>query len=211
MRLLQANLNHSCGAQDLFGQALLEWQVALAVAAEPYSIPDHPPWYGEAVGSVAIATGGIPGAPAVTLLESGRGYLVVEWGECVVVGCYIPPSRNLCEFEEYLGEVGSCIRRLLPRPVLVLGDFNAHATAWASPKIDARGGGGNPARLGSGAGTPARECGLRRYVRAAAWLVHHRSDVGVPCGRATGDGVEGDRGGGDTQRLPLHGVLRLLY
>ncbi|CAK9834318.1 Putative 115 kDa protein in type-1 retrotransposable element R1DM [Anthophora retusa] len=140
MRLLQANLNHSRGAQDLFGQALREWQVALAVAAEPYSVPDHPSWFGDGAGTVAIAAGGIPGAPAVTPLESGRGYLVVEWGEYVVVGCYIPPSRHLCEFEEYLGEVGGCIRRLLPRPILVLGDFNAHATAWASPRTDARGG-----------------------------------------------------------------------
>ncbi|CAK9820186.1 Putative 115 kDa protein in type-1 retrotransposable element R1DM [Anthophora quadrimaculata] len=140
MRLLQANLNHSRGAQDLFCQALREWQVSLAMAAEPYHVPDHPSWFGDVACSVAITAVGVPGAPPITLLERGRGFLAVAWGEYAVVGCYAPPSRSFSEFEGYLGEVGYCIRRYLPRPVLVLGDFNAHATAWASPRTDARGG-----------------------------------------------------------------------
>ncbi|CAK9820194.1 Putative 115 kDa protein in type-1 retrotransposable element R1DM [Anthophora quadrimaculata] len=139
MRLLQANLNHSRGAQDLFLHTLREWKVALAVAAEPYSVPDHPSWFRDEGGSVAIVRGDMPGAPPVTLLESGRGYLAVQWGEYAVVGLYAPPSRSISEFEELLGGVAAFIRQFHPRPVLVLGDFNAHASAWASPRTDARG------------------------------------------------------------------------
>ncbi|CAK9809188.1 hypothetical protein ANTQUA_LOCUS5925 [Anthophora quadrimaculata] len=207
MRLLQANLDHSRGAQDLFCQALREWGVALAVAAEPYSIPSHPLWFGDRGGSVAIVGSSAPGALPVALLERGQGYLAVEWGEFAVVGCYAPPSRNTADFGEYLGGVGRCIRRRAPRPVLVLGDFNAHAIAWASPRTDARG----RVLLDWAAELELRllNRGLVCYVRAADGFVHCGHHVGVVCGRAACDGVEGCGGDGDAERSSVS-ALRLL-
>ena len=52
--LLQANLNHSVRGQDLFVQTLAEWNIDLAVAAEPYRVPAHPNWAGDGGGLVAV-------------------------------------------------------------------------------------------------------------------------------------------------------------
>ncbi|XP_054003314.1 uncharacterized protein LOC128889607 [Hylaeus anthracinus] len=49
-----ANLNNCRRARDLFVQCLAEWQVGLAVAAEPYRVPEHPHWFGDEAGSVAM-------------------------------------------------------------------------------------------------------------------------------------------------------------
>nr|XP_034195161.1 uncharacterized protein LOC117611331 [Osmia lignaria] len=134
--ILQANLNHSARAQDLFLHVLAEWKIGLAVAAEPYRVPDRTDWFGDEDGSVAIiASPGSPPAP----LEHGRGYVGVAWRSIAVVGLYAPPSWPLAEFEQYLDRVGDFVSRCSPRPVLVLGDFNAHASLWGSPRTDARG------------------------------------------------------------------------
>lgn len=42
---LQANLNHSAGAQDLFVQSLAEWSIDVGIVAEPYRVPDGPNWF----------------------------------------------------------------------------------------------------------------------------------------------------------------------
>lgn len=54
-RLLQANVNHSAGAQDLLSQTLAEEDYALAIVAEPYRVPaEHPNWTVSNNGTVAI-------------------------------------------------------------------------------------------------------------------------------------------------------------
>nr|XP_034195328.1 uncharacterized protein LOC117611492 [Osmia lignaria] len=135
--ILQSNLNHSARAQDLLLHHLAEWKVGLAVAAEPYRVPDRHDWFGDEVGSVAVI--GTAFSPPPTLMERGRGYVAVQWGEIAVVGMYCPPSLSLASFEECLGRVGDVISRCYPRPALVLGDFNSHAKSWGSPRTDARG------------------------------------------------------------------------
>ncbi|XP_072938884.1 uncharacterized protein [Epargyreus clarus] len=49
------------------------------------------------------------------------------------------PNCSLAAYEAFLGRVGDCIRGCLPRPVFVLGDFNAHSRAWGSKRDNARG------------------------------------------------------------------------
>ncbi|XP_076397819.1 uncharacterized protein LOC143266091 [Megachile rotundata] len=137
--ILQANLNHSARAQDLFVHTLAEWQVGLAVAAEPYKVPEHPHWFGDDVGSVAIAWTTLPGSSVCELITRGRGFVAVNWDGTAVVGIYAPPSWTLARFEEFLDGMSACIARCLPRPLLVLGDFNSKAQAWGSPSTDARG------------------------------------------------------------------------
>ncbi|XP_020297395.1 uncharacterized protein LOC109861950 [Pseudomyrmex gracilis] len=123
--LLQANLNHCRQAQDLMTQSLAEWGGGLAVAAEPYSVPAHPAWARDDGGTVTIYSVWSHDIPVFTLTERGRGFVAGEWGETIVVGCYFSPNRPLSEFEEYLDGLGAVVRRWHPRPVLVLGDFNA--------------------------------------------------------------------------------------
>ncbi|XP_020299098.1 uncharacterized protein LOC109863272 [Pseudomyrmex gracilis] len=129
--LLQANLNHCRRAQDLMTQSL-------AVAAEPYSVPAHPAWVGDETGTVAIYCVWGHEIPIFTLAERGPGFVAGEWGETIVVGWYFSPNRPLRDFEEYLDGLEAVVRRWHPRPVLVLGDFNAKSVTWGSPRTEAK-------------------------------------------------------------------------
>lgn len=72
IRLLQANLNHSARAQDLFLQTLVEWDINVAVAAEPYYVPDSgSDWIGDTLGLVAITHRSTGGSSTFSVL--GRG------------------------------------------------------------------------------------------------------------------------------------------
>ncbi|XP_020294729.1 uncharacterized protein LOC109860213 [Pseudomyrmex gracilis] len=96
-------------------QSFAELDGAVAVAAEPYNVPDHPLWSGSADGSVAV-----------------------YWGELVVVGRYFSPTRPFQEFREYLDELNLVVKRHLACPVLILGDFNSKSVTWGSPRTDQR-------------------------------------------------------------------------
>ncbi|XP_020298963.1 uncharacterized protein LOC109863171, partial [Pseudomyrmex gracilis] len=104
---LKGNLNHARGAQDLMIQSLAELGGVMAVVAEPYSVPDHPSWFGSEDGSAAIhfRYGSDPESSVFSPLERGRGLVVAQWGELVVVGGYFSPNRPFQEFERYLDEL----------------------------------------------------------------------------------------------------------
>jgi hypothetical protein len=110
----------------------------LAVVAEPYCVPDTPGWIRDLNGSAAVAWTSALDAPGV-LLCCGSGFVAVEWAGMVLVGVYVSPNISLAGFGDFLDGVESCVRRYLPRQVLVLGDFNAHSSLWGNPRTDARG------------------------------------------------------------------------
>ncbi|XP_072934935.1 uncharacterized protein [Epargyreus clarus] len=138
-KLLQGNLNHCSRAQDLLLQCLTECSVSLAVVAEPYRVPDHPRWFGDNAQLVAVYWAGGETDPPCSRRHTGQGIVAVDWGPLAVIGCYISPNCSLAAYEAFLGRVGDCIRGCLPRPVFVLGDFNAHSRAWGSKRDNARG------------------------------------------------------------------------
>ncbi|CAH2209136.1 jg18883, partial [Pararge aegeria aegeria] len=135
----KGNLNHCRAAQDLLQQCLVEWSVALAVVAEPYKVPNNPRWFGSVGNKVAIFWGGKQGDPPCTILEKGLGFVAVQWGIVGVVGCYISPNSGFEAYESYLDNLAACIRRCLPRPTIILGDFNAHSKLWGDKRDDRRG------------------------------------------------------------------------
>ncbi|XP_050352039.1 uncharacterized protein LOC126774517 [Nymphalis io] len=118
----RANLNHCCNAQQLLMQTVAERSSDLAVIAEPYNVPDHSRWFGDVTGTVAVYWAGGEVVPPCSLLERGQG----SW-------------LSLADYEVYLDWLASCVRRCLPRPLIVLGDFNAHARTWGNPRDDPRG------------------------------------------------------------------------
>lgn len=138
-RFLQANVNHSAVAQHLLWHNMAEWDIDIAVVAEPYRVPPGPLWMGDVEGRVAIVGKSGPGAHPLSLLERGRGFVAALWGETVVVGGYFSPSRTRRDFEQYLEEVAGPVRRAAPRQVILAGDLNAKAVAWGSPVENARG------------------------------------------------------------------------
>ncbi|XP_045772159.1 uncharacterized protein LOC123872072 [Maniola jurtina] len=135
---LQSNLNHCAAAQDLLLQSIAEWQIDVAVACEPYYVPNQSHWVGDLDGSVVVVTGNNTSTP-LSAIESGPGYAVAKWGEFVIIGTYFSPNRSLAEFEAYLDSVRAAVLRQTGGRVIVLGDLNAKSRAWGSPSTDERG------------------------------------------------------------------------
>nr|XP_049706063.1 uncharacterized protein LOC126056574 [Helicoverpa armigera] len=138
-KILQANLNHCAGAQDLFLQTMAEWSIGVAVAAEPYFVSPRPNWVGDVDSSVAIIGSADPNCTPPTLKERGSGYVAAKWGEVIIFGVYFSPNRTLPEFEDFLDRLGASVLRMAPSQVLIMGDFNAKSTAWGSSRPDIRG------------------------------------------------------------------------
>jgi endonuclease/exonuclease/phosphatase (EEP) superfamily protein YafD len=73
------------------------------------------------------------------VIERGRGFVAVRWEDMAVVAVYVSPNIGQAEYASFLDELAACVMRLRGRPSLVLGDFNAHATAWGSRRTNRRG------------------------------------------------------------------------
>jgi hypothetical protein len=136
---LQTNANHSARAQDLVTQVMAEWGVSVAVVAEPWCVPPQPNWAGASDGSVAIIVPAVGNFPTLVLVDRGPGYVAAKWESMVIVGTYFSPNKPLIDFERHLESLGRVIRRVAPKPVLLMGDLNAKSVAWGSPADDARG------------------------------------------------------------------------
>ncbi|XP_029675536.1 uncharacterized protein LOC115243021 [Formica exsecta] len=118
----------------------MERDCGINIAAEPYTIPEnHPCWAADQGKSVAITWLGNKNSPPGSRMESGDGYVAVQWGRISVIGVYISPNINLAHFEERLESIGECIGRCLPRPTIIAGDFNAKSALWGSPLNNRRG------------------------------------------------------------------------
>jgi len=139
-RLIQINVNHAPSAQDLLHQVMAERGVDIAVLAEPYRVPpNNTRWASDPTREEAAITwrhseSSLP----CTFVEAGEGHTAVRWGNCLVVGVYLPPRLSSLEFERRLDDIGVCINRH-PWPALVAGDFNAHSVMWGSSATNRRG------------------------------------------------------------------------
>ncbi|XP_043591830.1 uncharacterized protein LOC122571768 [Bombus pyrosoma] len=138
MRILQTNLGRSRRAQDLLYQTVRESAVALAVVAEPYRVLDAPDWTGDADEMVAV-TGTSTPRDAHTRSPAGAQVRIRRGRVCRYGGGGRVRISGWAAFEELLDGVGDCVRRHLPRQILVLGDFNAHSAEWGNPRTNARG------------------------------------------------------------------------
>ena len=126
-------------AHDLLEQARVELGVGLTVVTEPYPLPDRPFRVTNPDREMAVMWELGGGAPLCTVAQHGRGWSAVRWGEFLVVGCYVAPRFTVPEFEDRLGEIGAFLAPQLARPVVLMGDFNAHAVEWGAPRTDSRG------------------------------------------------------------------------
>lgn len=118
---------------------MLEWNVDIAVIAEPYHVLAKPNWLSDLTGTVAIIGKLTKEALPLTLISRGDGFVSGRWGEVAIVGGYFSPNRDLAQFNDYLESLAIEIRRLLPSPILLMGDLNSKSKEWGSPHTDARG------------------------------------------------------------------------
>ena len=137
-RIIQTNANHSSVAQDLLLQTMAEMDIGLAVVAEPYRVPPSNA-VGDTTGMVMVLRAGSPNSPDIYEIERGKGYAAVAWGGLAVAGIHAPPNAPITALQGLLDRVRNCVERLGNREVLILGDFNAKAAAWGSPRTDSRG------------------------------------------------------------------------
>lgn len=139
-RVVQTNLNHSWYAQELLLQTMDERDAALAVIAEPYRAPTgDPTWAGAPDGSVAVTWRKTNNPLPCSVAERERNFVTVHWGDLWVVGVYLPPRLRITEVEDRLDHIARSLGPLRGAPLLVMGDFNAHATVWGSKRTCARG------------------------------------------------------------------------
>ncbi|XP_025157708.1 uncharacterized protein LOC112589298 [Harpegnathos saltator] len=113
----------------------------LGIAAEPHHVPKNRRWFGDELGSVAIVWKASSCSPPAEYLDRGRGFVVARWGAIIVVGVYLPPTKSLDfpSFKSRLRDMGRAVRRYLPGPVIIAGDFNAKSETWGSRDGDRRG------------------------------------------------------------------------
>lgn len=141
-RILQGNLNHAAGAQNVFMQSMAELSIDIAVAAEPYRVPPSgsPSWAADIEGSVAIIGGASPFS-LFSLQERGAGFVAVKWGEVVLFGVYFSPNRSRAEFEVFLSALEAAILRATSASfqIVLMGDLNAKSTSWGCPTTEYRG------------------------------------------------------------------------
>ncbi|XP_025161078.1 uncharacterized protein LOC112589999 [Harpegnathos saltator] len=135
------NLHRARQALPLFEHTMTERGAGLGIAAEPHHVPRNHRWFGDELGSVAIVWKASNSSPPAKYLDRGRGFVVARWGVVTVVGVYLPPEKSLglADYKSRLQEMGDVIKRHLPGPVIVAGDFNAKSELWGSRRDDRRG------------------------------------------------------------------------
>ena len=82
--IIQINLNHSARAQDLLLQTMAEYEIGLAVVAEPYRIPQDY-GVGDTTDTAAIVRAEAIGSPTINIIKRDRGFVAATWGRVVVV------------------------------------------------------------------------------------------------------------------------------
>lgn len=151
--------------------------------AEPYYISEsRSDRLGDIVGSVAIVVSSA--ADSLPFSAHGRG---LRGG---LVGVYFSPNQSLADFEQFLDQVGTVVTRSLSRPVLVMGDLNAKAADWGSPRTDAK----DEALVDWAAGLDLLVMNTdtaQTFVRRRGGGVHRGRYVRVPHCRATCVGLVG--------------------
>ena len=70
-----------------------------------------------------------------------RGFVLVGWGNAVLVSAYASPNRSVSQFENFLHAIAREIDRFggESRSTLVCGDFNAKHVSWSGYANNARG------------------------------------------------------------------------
>lgn len=78
---------------------MAEGDFDLGIVSEPYRTPDHPHWFGDTDGLAAVVWGATRDSSPIRALRRGKGYVLVEWGELMIVSCYISTNVDLGVFE----------------------------------------------------------------------------------------------------------------
>lgn len=139
-KILQANLNHACQAQNMFAHYMAEHGCAIGIIAEPYRVPTgNSNWASDDQRTVAITWRTTQDFPPCNKIQSKKGILMVDWGKYTIISVYVSPNDRLSDFEKWLEEITDCLKKRPARPTIIAGDFNAKSEMWGARLTNTRG------------------------------------------------------------------------
>lgn len=121
-------------------QNMMEGDFSIAVVSEPYVVPrEHSHWVSNDNKTIAITWRQKINAIPCTLLMKGRHFVLIRWGDIVVVGTYMSPNMEVSIVEKAPEEMENWILQIWEKPIFVMGDFNAKSNLWQAKTTDQRG------------------------------------------------------------------------
>lgn len=137
-KIIQANLNRSWGALDLFKQYMLEKDVSIGLISKPpVGMSETNSCFISRDDLAAIIW--IPEACIKTcrLIKRGESYVIICAGDFYVISSYISPNVHIVDFTNLLDDLTNSVS-LTSGLFLIGGDFNAWSTLWGSSYTDRR-------------------------------------------------------------------------
>lgn len=138
-RLLQCNLNHSWGAQDVMMQYVLEENIAVCMVSEPISIPVSPAWFESGNRRAAIYVNPESSKNTAVRCRAGRNSITIKYGSCYLTSVYVSPNVDDNEYLEALDELDEAHSFASKQRHLVCGDFNARSPQWSASSSNKKG------------------------------------------------------------------------
>lgn len=140
VRFLQANLNHCGLAQDLLSQRVRTERTDVVLVSDPHMASVRSPEWLTSAGSGRAAIWVVSDNITVADVTRDTEFVTARLCGIQVISCYVSPSLNTTEFDEFLLKLSDKIRSFRRgTPILVAGDFNARAAAWGDWITNARG------------------------------------------------------------------------
>ncbi|XP_058806558.1 uncharacterized protein LOC131672972 [Phymastichus coffea] len=131
MKILLHNLNHDHGAHNLLLQTVREWEIDVAIIADPYKAGVTQSWVIDRTGEAAIwPCGNLPFQDTANCNQSG--FVRAKLGGIHFYSCYAPPrlDKEQGRFTDLLDRLMKDVKE--HSPAVVAGDFNAWAVEWGS-------------------------------------------------------------------------------
>ena len=104
-KFLRVNLNHCRGAQDLLLNQVGACEVDVIMISEPYVVPKRGDsrdgfWFRSEDGAILFSNSGR--TPRPQELSREKDFVLVGWGNAVLVSAYASPNRPVGQFENFL-------------------------------------------------------------------------------------------------------------
>lgn len=139
IRIMQINMNHSSGAQELALHQISELNVDIGCFSEPWRVPEqNSNWFYSTGRRSAIFCNSSNVRKKCSGVASSEDWVAVEMGDIIIISCYLSPNEGIKRYNAILKEIGNFIANR-GNKILVCGDFNAKSVAWGCNKDDRRG------------------------------------------------------------------------
>ncbi|RLU27059.1 hypothetical protein DMN91_000858 [Ooceraea biroi] len=129
-KVLQINLNHSWGAQDLIRHHVLEFSIDICCISELHFVPaGDPSWYSSSNGLAALYWVPTRLRCSGVLVWVTNNFVAVRFGPVTMASVYISPSVSVAVYLNFLDDLRDLV--LTTRgELLIYSDFNASSLSW---------------------------------------------------------------------------------